>query len=305
MLEVLLHALKHTALLLPFLFAVHMLIGLFEAKKLDGLKNSRLLRGGFAPLIGTGVALLPQCGFSVVASELYSKKYITVGTLIATFIATSDEALPIFIGHAVADVTAIVKLLLLIGIKVAMALALGYALDIFFRRREKAVSESDGKVSEEVVVTHAHGCCGHHVGESDENRSVFAKYFKHPLIHTGIITLFVFAVNFMLETIIFVSGGEENFVIFMSQSVFLQPLLAVAIGLIPNCASSVIITEMYISGALTLGAGVAGLAVNAGLGVAVLFKENKNLKKNFFILVGMIVYALAVGYLVTAVETLL
>lgn len=302
MLEVLLDSLKDTALLLPFLFAVHLLIELFEVKRLNRLKTSGILGGGFAPLLGTGVALLPQCGFSVVASELYAKRYIRVGTLVAVFVATSDEALPILLGTAATDPSVWGQMGLLIAIKVGMALAAGYALNLLFRRKiEPAQAEE--------LEPHEHGCCGHALGgEQDAKeqggkksaREVFDTYFKHPILHTLIISAFVFAVNFILGTVIFFVT-EEAFVAFMEQGKWIQPLIAVVIGLIPNCASSVMITEMFIGGSLTLGAAVAGLTVNAGLGMAVLFKENPRVKENITILIGIMLYAIAMGYLITLI----
>ena len=127
---------------------------------------------------------------------------------------------------------------------------------------------------------------------------MFAKYFKHPLIHTLTITLFAFVVNFALGTVIYFAG-EDNFRDFMQSAEYVQPLAAVLVGLIPNCASSVMITELFAGGSLTLGAAVAGLAVNAGLGVAVLVKENKKAGENALIVLGTVVFALAVGYALT------
>lgn len=316
MLEVLLDSLKDTALLLPFLLAVHLLIELFEVKKLGRLKASGVLGGGFAPLLGTGVALLPQCGFSVVAGELYAKRYIRIGTLVAVFVATSDEALPILLGSAVSDPSVWGQMGLLVGIKVVMALLAGYALNLLFKRRPLTADFREDELP------HDRGCCGHsleahdhhghaehgHVGaengadeaKQSRAREIFDLYFKHPLIHTLVITAFVFAVNFILGTIIFLVT-EEAFVAFMAQGRWLQPLIAVVIGLIPNCAASVMITEMFVGGSLTLGAAVAGLAVNAGLGIAVLFKENPHVKENITILVGLVLYALAAGYLITSI----
>ena len=144
--------------------------------------------------------------------------------------------------------------------------------------------------------THGHGCCGHEIGE--EKGSVFKRYFKHPLVHTLTITLFAFAVNFILGTIIFVVK-EENFVAFMQSGLYIQPLVATVVGLIPNCAASVMITELFANGSLGLGAAVAGLAVNAGLGIAVLVKENRRAGENALIIGGLIAFALAVGYALT------
>lgn len=341
MLDVFIDSLIDTALLIPLLLAVHLLIELFEVRKLNKLKSGKVLKGGLAPLIGTGVGMLPQCGFSVVASELFAGKYIRIGTLIAVFIATSDEAIPILFGSAFTDPSAWLKLAELIGIKLVMALAAGYFLNLLFRKREL---NADHK---EIEHASEHGCCGHSLdgehkdkheeslaetkaaitydahaehdhehshGEGDavvavreksKARRVFDIYFKHPLIHTAIITLFVFLITFALGSIIFAVGGEEVFAGFMNQNVWLQPLASVLIGLIPNCAASVMITEMFVGGSLTLGAAVAGLAVNAGLGIAVLFKENKNLKHNFAILGGLVAYSVAVGYVITLIETLI
>ena len=354
MLDVFLDALKDTALLIPFLLAVHLLIGFFEARGKGRIKKNGVLSSPLAPLVGTGLALLPQCGFSVVASELYAKRLISVGTLIAVFIATSDEAIPILIGEAATDPALWGRMGLLIGVKVAMALVAGYALTCLLavrtrsakRARHAAVVESaeghvcaennggkaDGAgvkaarayedVHEESGISetsahadcedhdrdevsegddgflhaHGHGCCGHEIGE--EKGSVFERYFKHPLVHTLTITLFAFAVNFILGTIIFVVK-EENFVAFMQSGLYIQPLVATVVGLIPNCAASVMITELFANGSLGLGAAVAGLAVNAGLGIAVLVKENRRAGENALIIGGLIAFALAVGYALT------
>lgn len=363
MLEVFLDALKDTALLIPFLLAVHLLIGFLEVRKLGRIKRGGVLQSPVAPLVGTGLALLPQCGFSVVASELYAKRFVTVGTLVAVFIATSDEALPILVGEAATQPRLWGWLGLLIGIKVVMALAAGYGTDgvaALVRRAGKpalplsaktpeteahgdrgeecrghgaethgceaeaheaeahedcgghnAEAHEDHKTeahgaheagdrehggADEYVHTHEHGCCGHSIG--GKKGGVFAKYFKHPLIHTLTITLFAFIVNFALGTVIFLAG-EDNFRSFMQSAEYVQPLAAVLVGLIPNCASSVMITELFAGGSLTLGAAVAGLAVNAGLGVAVLVKENKKAGENALIVLGMVVFALAVGYALT------
>lgn len=316
MVDVLIDSLIDTAILIPILLAVHLLIELFEVKRMARLRSGKWLKGGLAPLIGTGVGLLPQCGFSVVASELYAGRYIRVGTLVAVFIATSDEALPILFGSAMTDPSVWGKLGALVGIKIVMALAAGYALNLIFRRRELNRDRAEAEHAGE------HGCCGHSLnGEEDEHAHgedgthgeetekrreaarIFRTYFKHPLIHTAVITLFVFVVTFALGTLVYFVG-EENFRAFMMQNVWLQPLVSAAVGLIPNCAASVMITELFVSGSLTLGAAVGGLAVNAGLGIAVLLKENKNIRANLAIIGGLLVYALAAAYGLTFLGTI-
>ena len=314
--NVIIDSLIDTARLIPFLFAVHLLINFLEVRKTGKIKRG-ILQSRFAPLFGTGLALLPQCGFSVVAGELYSKKLVTAGTLVAVFIATSDEALPILIGEAAADPSAWAATGILIGIKVIMALTAGYGVELIcgIRRRVKNPSAATEKTEKlaaedgphgdehshehdgEYLHAHEHGCCGHSIGE-EHGKGVFSKYFAHPIIHTCWITLFVFIVNLALGTVIFFVK-EDNFRAFMDSGTYIQPLVAVLIGLIPNCASSVMITELFAGGELTLGAAVAGLAVNAGLGMAVLIKENKNAKQNALIIGGIVLFATAVGYALT------
>ncbi len=322
MLEVFLDALKDTALLIPFLLAVHLLIGFFEARGKGRIKKNGVLSSPLAPLVGTGLALLPQCGFSVVASELYARRLVSAGTLVAVFIATSDEAIPILIGEAASDPSLWARTGLLIGIKAAMALVAGYALlgmgAASGKRRARAENQCSVRTHEEnrggadggcaraesasrededgFVHAHGHGCCGHEIGE--EKGGVFERYFKHPLIHTLIITLFAFAVNFVLGTVIYIVT-PDRFTALMRSGLYVQPLVATLVGLIPNCAASVMITELFANGSLSLGAAVSGLAVNAGLGIAVLVKENRRAGENALIVGGLIVYALAVGYVLT------
>ena len=319
--EVLIDALKDTALLIPVLLVMHLLIEIFEVKSFSKLSGNKVLKGNFAPLIATGVGLLPQCGFSVVASDMYAKKYIRIGTLAAVFIATSDEALPILFGNALTDSTVWIPLLQLMAIKVVMAVLAGYVLNLLFRKREvaagSAAAESESaygccghavvgppaECEQNAAHKHSHGHHGHnHAGGKHESRAahIWHSYIKHPVYHTIIIALFILAVNFILGSVIFFVG-EERLAEFMEAGVWLQPLFAGIIGLIPNCASSVVIAEMFVSGSLTLGAAVSGLAVNCGLGFAVLFKNNKNLKENLLLLAGIFVFAVAAGYLITAI----
>ncbi len=329
MAEVLLDALLDTLKLVPLLLAVHLLISFFEAGSMKRLRVSRLLAGKAAPLLGTGVALLPQCGFSVIAGELYSRRRIRVGTLAAVFIATSDEAVPILLGSAAVQPEKWADLGLILLIKIIMALLAGYTLNFLFRKRELAdITEEDGKGSD-------YGCCGHAVagaprecaenpdghahghGHGDEEaghappesrgRHVWHTYFKHPLLHTLKISLYILAVNVLLGLAIFgidALAGENAFEAFMTGSVWFQPAVAVLVGLIPNCAASVVVTEMFVAGTLSLGAAAAGLSVNAGIGLAVLMKENRNLKENIAIVSGLVAYALAAGYIITGIAAI-
>lgn len=298
--DVVLDALLDTLKLMPLLLVVHVLIEVFEYKAASKIQMNKVLKSGFAPLIGTGLGVVPQCGFSVVATNLYARRAIHLGTLLAVYIAASDEAVPILLSNP----SAAVKLLPLLGIKIVLALAAGYAVNFFFRKRG---------LREVTELPEEHGCHGHtlthgeHGGmeagippaEQTHKRGFdWRAFVLHPVLHTLTISAYILIVNFLFGTALYLITPEK-LTAFMSGIQYLQPVLAGLIGLIPNCASSVAITQMYALGGLNLGAAVAGLSVNAGLGFAVLFKENKNMKENLLIVLGLYGYAVAAGMLVT------
>lgn len=320
--DVLLDAVLDTLKLMPLLLAVHVVIEVFEYTTASKIQVNKILKSRLAPLIGTGLGVIPQCGFSVVATDLYARRAIHLGTLLAVYVATSDEAIPILLS----DPKSAVKLLPLIGIKIVLALLLGYTVNFVMGRR---------KLNDVEVQTSVHGCHGHTLTRPDEhaiedtkaaehvhahthaeqshedehthreNRPARKKFdwkafVLHPVLHTLTVSAYIFIINFLFGTAIYFIT-EERLIGFMGDIRYLQPLLSALIGLIPNCASSVAITRMYALGGLSLGAAVAGLTVNAGLGFAVLFKENKPLKENLLILVGLYVFAVAAGLIVTAI----
>lgn len=305
-LHVILHALKHTALILPLLFIIYYLIELIEFKWAVKIQNNRLLKGKAGPVFGSALGCVPQCGFSVISSDLFSKRAISVGTLIAVFIATSDEALPIMF----ANPKAIGWVALLIAVKFVFGLAVGYLAillhKIIFKKpkianleklhhedhshEEHQHHEDHDHEHENEVVGAIHGGCCHH--------DVDTKSFDwlHPLKHCIKIGLFILAVNIAFGFVTDVWVGEDNLTKFLSNSSYIQPLLAILIGLIPNCASSVVLTELFLVGGLSFGALAAGLSVNAGLGLIILFKQNKNAKENIFITLMLIIPSLILGY---------
>lgn len=256
--ETLLDTLK----MLPFLFGVYLLIEYFEHKASDRLP--RLLRkmGAFGPIGGAALGCLPQCGFSVAASNLYSGRLISLGTLIAVFIATSDEAVPILI----ASPDGAGKILPLIIAKLAVAIIAGLCTDLvirLIRGRKNEEEEPFHDLCEDC------GC--------DEHGIIYSA-----LKHTVQITAFVFAVSFVLGLAMEFAGEESIGKILMADSPF-QPFVTALIGLIPNCAASVLLTDLYAAGSLSFGSVIAGLSTGAGFGLAVLFKTNKNLRENLII----------------------
>ena len=287
--DVVLDAVLDTLKLMPLLLAVHIVIEVFEHKAASKIQMNKVLKSPFAPLIGAGLGVIPQCGFSVVATNLYARRSIHLGTLLAVYIATSDEAVPILLSNP----SAAVKLLPLLAIKIVLALLVGYAVNLLLNRRE---------LTETAELPQEYGCHHHVVNEADDRRrrGFFAEYLLHPILHTLTISLFILIINFFFGTIIYYIG-QQRLTDFVSSVKYLQPVFAALIGLIPNCASSVAITQLYALGGLGLGGAVAGLSVNAGLGFAVLFKENRNLKENVAIVVGLFVLTVAVGELVALI----
>ena len=314
MLEVLKHGLIDSLKALPVLFIVYILLELLEYKGVMGFEKSKMLKGKASPVFGAVFGCVPQCGFSIVSTDLYSKKKLSIGALIAVFIATSDEAVPMMI----ADVDAIPELLLLIAIKVVLGIGIGYLAmwlysKIFTQSGNLEINEEDSEDGvndvesehmhnenehshnqEALEERHTHkeehkiGCCHHNI--EDEKFE-----WKHPILHSLKIFSFILVVNIIFGAVVhFV--GEDSLLAFLNMSSPFQPLLAVLVGLIPNCASSVVITELYLIGGLSFGALLAGLSVNAGLGLVVLFKQNKNIKENLFIIAMLIVPSLLVGY---------
>lgn len=287
MTEVLLDALFDTLKVLPFLLIIYIIIELVEHKT-SVFGNRKILQGGFAPLIGSAAGLVPLCGFSVMAAKLYDKRLIRTGTLLAVFIATSDEAIILLLSD-VTNVKALSAILPLLIIKFVLAVAVGYAVNVMLRREkvsEVASVKTDAPDYE----------CGHeHPEESKWNI-----YLLTPIWHTLKIALYLFAVNLVFGIIIFYAG-EENIANSLAVNVYLQPLITAAVGLIPSCASSVVLTSAYTGGIITFGSMAAGLVVNAGMGFMILLKNFKRIKQNLVLIASMFALSYLVGILVNII----
>ena len=302
-LHIILHSLEETVKILPILFLIYFLIELLEYKNVFKFENSKMLKGKAGPVMGALFGTVPQCGFSVISSELYSKRKISIGALIAVFVATSDEALPLMLSNY----KAIPSLLLLIAVKIVMAIVIGYLAMFLYgkifkfdksKNNTNKIEKNDIENHEhnddhddhdEHHEEHIHACCHH-----DLQDNLFD--WKHPLVHCLKITLYIFIFNVFFGTFVELVG-KDNLITFLGINHILQPLLAVLIGLIPNCVSSVVLTELYLAGGLTFGSIVAGLSVNAGLGLIILMKDNKNKKENLFIILSLIIPSLIFGYI--------
>lgn len=247
--------------LLPFLFVIFFFIELFEiyfSKKINHLSHHSKFSG---PVIGALTAIVPQCGFSVIASTLYVNKLITRGTLIAVYISTSDEAIPVLLSHP----EMIKTILPILGIKFLLAVLTGYSVDFIFK-------PSTDKKEEEIEIEEQ-GCCKHKITNDRFKKRVL---ILHPLKHTANIFVFIFLVTLMLNFILLKTQGHiEQAFLYNSP---LQPVISAIIGLIPNCAISVMITMLYIQHAISFGSVIAGLSSGAGLGLIILMKKNDSLK---------------------------
>lgn len=296
--HVILEALVETVKILPILFAVYYLIELIEFKNANKIHKSKLLKGKASPVAGAVLGCVPQCGFSVVSTDLFSKGKLSVGALLAVYIATSDEAIPLMI----AQPKSILWMLALIGIKLVLAILIGYLSTVLFKvffknhkhhkqdeeHEDKHHKDKDSHHEEEQEISHG-GCCHHHV----ETKSFD---WVHPMLHCIKISAFILVVNILFGLITHIWIGEARLLSFLNKGKYLQPLFAILIGLIPNCVSSVVLTELFLLNGLSFGALVAGLCVNAGLGLIMLFKQNKNWKVNLFIVAMLILPSLALGY---------
>lgn len=265
-----------TAKLVPFLLVTYLIMEWVEHKTSVRTRTAIRRAGRLGPIAGGLIGVVPQCGFSTAAASLYAGKVITAGTLIAAFLSTSDEMLPILLSER-AEGTFIMKVLLVKAIYGALA---GFCVDFFFRR-----------LNERKIGVGIHGLCIQEHCKCEE--SIFKSALKHTLDITGFILLISIGINLLFAWI-----GTEN----MAGLIFNQPLigevLAGLIGLIPNCAASIALTELYLEGAMSAGAMAAGLMVGAGVGLLVLYRTNRSLKENIQITAILYVTGVLGGILV-------
>lgn len=309
----LLHALEESLIVLAVLVPINVLIAVLEPR----LAGKIRLKGAVAPLVGVTVGLFPQCGFSVVATDLYKKRHITVGTLLGVYLATSDEALPIFIASGAKAL----HIFPILAFKFAIGLLVGYTADALYSRSRREVAAHHDECSHEPTVHF--GCCGHTIEQQEhddghdhsrcdtpcgdeiqtgrkERREKLKHYLLHPLAHSLKIFLYILIINVVFGIIVYYVG-EDRLMSFLTVNKYVAPLFAVLVGAIPNCASSVVISDLYLMGGLGFGATVGGLLMNAGLGFAVLFRDRKNMKENFAIFGVMFAVAIVFGYVLSAI----
>lgn len=261
------------ARMIPFLLFAFLLIELVE--KYTGEKRDRILMKGnkAGPIIGALFGCVPQCGFSVVAANLYAERLVSVGTLLAVFMSTSDEAIIVMLGYPKSGG----KILAILGLKVVIAIVVGYLVDLFCKRKRFSVKQ------ESVWEERGCSCCGGHDG-------ILKAVVSHSLKTLLYIMLFSMVLNVVIEGI----GIERIQEILMNDSPF-QIILSASVGLIPNCASSILITELYMKGVLALPAVMAGLLASGGMGLIVLWKNNRDKKENLKITAMLYIGSIVIG----------
>ncbi len=276
LLDIIKETLSDCAKILPFLFLAFLLLEAIEHRTSEKINKKIASSGKAGPAVGAILGCIPQCGFSVFCANLFSNGVITLGTLIAVFLSTSDEALLIILSHP-QQKGEIFKLL---AVKIIIALIFGYAVDFFAKKHPSP---------EKHIEDHCRscGCHGEHGG-----------ILKPAVKHTVKIMLFLIAIVFALNFLVEALGIDALSKLLLNNSA-LQPFIAGLIGLIPNCAASILLTELYLKGALSFASVTAGLCTGAGAGLLVLFKENRNIKENLKIVALLYVIAVFSGSLIS------
>lgn len=269
--DIMMDTLTDSVKLLPFLFLTYLCMELLEHKAGEKLLNKISVVDKAGPFLGAVFGVVPQCGFSAAASSLFAGRVITVGTLMAIYLSTSDEMLPILLSEAV-PLPTIFKIL---GVKVLIAMISGFLVELCLHH---VLHLADDKMDIHAVCEEEHCHC---------EDGVFISACKHTL-HIFLYILFIsFVLNLLIAWV-----GESTLAGFFSDIPLLGQMAAALIGLIPNCAASVVITSLYVDGIIGAGMMMAGLLANAGVGLLVLFRLNKNSRQNMEMI--CLLYALAV-----------
>lgn len=262
MLEVIQDTLLDTIKLLPFLFVAFLIIEFIEHKLSNKQENIISKSGKLGPIVGALLGAVPQCGFSVLATNLYVTRIISLGSLISIYLSTSDELIPLMISHN----APLTKMLSIVSIKVVIGMISGFLIDLLIRKTTKS----------DFVLCEDEDCdCDHSI-------------IKSSLIHTLKIAFFILIITFLINILFhyvdlsFLESALKN-------NKILTPFIASLIGLIPNCASSVMISELYLNNLISLGTTLSGLLTGSGVAIMVLVRKNKNISENLFV-IGLIYF---------------
>jgi hypothetical protein len=281
--EIVIETLLDAVKLLPFLFITFVILEYIEHKFSDKTKNKISKAGKFGPVIGSLLGALPQCGFSVMATNLYATRVITLGTLISIYLSTSDEMLPLLISNG----TSIKIIVLILITKIVIGILSGIIIDFIIRKNDKADKEYE--IKNFCLEEHCH--CEHSL-------------LKSILKHTFSILIFIIIVSFILNLGIDYLGKDNIGKIFFKNT-FFSPFISSLVGLIPNCASSVIITELYMNDVISLASCISGLLTGSGVALLVLFKANKSFKENIKIILTLYLIGSLSGIVIELIQMFL
>ena len=255
--------------LLPFLFVAFLLIELLEHKFSEKTKRIIKVSGRFGPILGALLGLIPQCGFSVAATNFYITRVLSLGTLISIYLSCSDEMIPILLSEG-SSLVLIIKILL---VKFAIGMIAGFIVDLIFRKKSENIRYD--------ICKEEHCHCEKGI-------------IRSSITHTINIFIFILVVTFILN-ILFSYGLEEFLSNIFHKNLFITPFITSLIGFIPNCGSSVIITELYLNNVISFASMISGLLTGSGVAILVLFKSNKNLKDNLKVMALLYVIAVMSG----------
>lgn len=276
MLDTILDAVIDSLKILPFLFITYLVMEYLEHKTSDKSKNFIKKTGRWGPVFGGLLGAIPQCGFSVSATNLYAGRVITIGTLISIYLSTSDEMLPILISSGT-KISLILEILL---VKIIIGILAGIIIDFIYTNNKKNKAEQN-----------IHELCEHEHCHCEEG------ILKSAIKHTSQIFIFILIISIVLNVLLEIIG-KEKLAEFILNKQILGPILAGIIGLIPNCASSVVLTELFTNNVIGIGTLIGGLLVNSGLGGIVLFKVNKDIKENIRIISMLYVIGVVAGIII-------
>lgn len=304
--HVLEHSIEDTLYLIPFLFVTYLAMEWLEHKAGDKAEEAVRRAGATGPVVGAVVGIVPQCGFSAAAATLWAGRVITLGALFAVFLSTSDEMLPIFLAEQVDPMT----ILKIMGVKLMIGMIMGFVVDAVVRlaRRDREKL----RIHELCERDHCHcnGECDaceqnpelaydYQHDEEHEHHHEHSSILRSALKHTAQVTVFIFLITLVLDGALEVVG-EDAIGAFLGSNPVLSVFGSALVGLIPNCAASVVIAQLYVDGALGAGAMMAGLLVSAGVGLLVLFRTNRQVRQNLIVLAGLWATGVFWGLIITA-----
>ena len=292
LLHVLEHSVRDTLALVPLLFLTYLAMEAIEHVASDRVRAAVERSGKAGPVVGAALGALPQCGFSAMAATLYAGRVVTLGTLVAVVLSTSDEMVPVFLAHQ----EPLGRLIAIMAFKVVAGVVVGLAVDVALRAWHRA---GDGHVHIHELCEREHCHCDDDHDHAQEHAHGRWSIVRSALVHTVQVTLFILVVTFVFGLAIEYVGQDALGALLANHPVR-ATFVSALVGLIPNCAASVAITELYLDGVLATGPMLAGLLASGGVGLLVLWRTNADARQNALITAFVYVVAVGVGLLVGA-----